>query len=57
MLFCPLKKNENQGPTPKNDFCRLFAKFGLLERLVESLASLSDERLRQLRRINGKFFY
>ena len=57
MLFCPLKKNEIQGPTPKNDFCRLFAKFGLLERLVESLASLSDERLRQLRRINGKFFY
>ena len=35
---------ELQSPTPKNDFGRLFAKSGLLERLVDVLAAINDER-------------
>eukprot|EP00741_Cyanophora_paradoxa_P008391 tig00001307_g8118.t1 len=34
---------ELQSPTPKNDFCRLFAKCGLLERLVAVMLSILDE--------------
>eukprot|EP00958_Prasinococcus_capsulatus_P019088 scaffold2299_cov359-Prasinococcus_capsulatus_cf.AAC.2 len=35
---------ELQSPTPKNDFCRLFAKSGLLERVVVILAAINEER-------------
>jgi len=31
-----------QGPTSKNDFCRLFAKSGVLVRLVNTLHNLNE---------------
>lgn len=33
-----------QGPTPKNDFCRLFANCGLLEPLASALSAVSADR-------------
>ncbi|TPX37984.1 hypothetical protein SmJEL517_g00405 [Synchytrium microbalum] len=35
---------ELQGPTPKNDFCQLFAKHGLLVRLAKTLKDLNTDK-------------
>ncbi|GBG63616.1 hypothetical protein CBR_g38927 [Chara braunii] len=33
---------ELHGPTPRNDFCRLFAKSGVMDKLVQTLQCLND---------------
>lgn len=46
MHLALLQVFELKSPTPKNDFCRLFAKCGALDRLVSALSSTNDEAQR-----------
>lgn len=41
--YCREPANSDQGPTPKNDFCRIFSRSKILDPLALVLHSVLDE--------------